>query len=187
MLTAVQLELSKLGEGWANRELLAGSAGSLLRESCAKNPAPRRDLGCAGRWAAGPPAAPRSPLCTPPAQPCRGFCFFPFDFYTGMMHGMFGGGRRGWQSPRTVPAAVVEKGTQSCLPHHPGGSYVPSFPYFGCLPGFFALPTPSHCELRASQPSLCAYQCVCVCLPGGRLGLPSQSDILTWCCDPVVI
>lgn len=53
-----------------------------------------------------------------------------------------------------VPAAVVEKETLSCLPCHPGGSYVPSFLYFGCLPGFSALPTPStvSCVLPSPAP-----------------------------------
>lgn len=37
------------------------------------------------------------------------------------------------------------------------------------------------------QSCICHRISVCVCLPGGRLGLPSQSDILPWCCDPVVI
>lgn len=123
-----------------------------------------RTLGCES------PAASQSPLCTPPARPCRGFCFSQFDSYTGMMHRMFFGGAGGagrapawclqqWWRKECSPASPVIQGAHM---YHRSCSLDAFQGFLLCQP----LPTVS-CVLPSPAP-VCVYiyLCICVCAAG---------------------
>lgn len=142
-----RLELSKLGQGWANRSCWPGLQGHCCGRAVPETPRP-----------AGCPCSITEPAQQPSSSALR-VLLLPVGF----LH---------WDDARMVPAALVGKGTQRCLPRHPGGCVYHHSRILGVFQGFLLcqpLPTAS-CVL----PSPCAYIYIFIYLCVHAAGIPSE-------------